>query len=241
MTVKGNIRLDGIRFAYGETKMAFDLTVASGEIVAIMGPSGSGKSTLLNLVAGFEIPADGHVFIGDRDVTNEPPADRPVSMIFQENNLFSHLDVAANVGLGRNPALNLSSEDRAAVAEALERTGLAGKDKRLPRELSGGERQRTALARALVRRRPVLLMDEPFAALGPALRADMAELVKALNAETGMSMLVVTHSPQDAERLAARMVFIDSGTIVADGPTGELLGPAGPEPVRRYIGNIAQR
>ena len=241
MTLPGRVRLDQVRFAYGETKMAFDLNVASGEMIAIMGPSGSGKSTLLNLIAGFETPIAGRVLIGDHDVTADPPAERPVSMIFQENNLFAHLDVAANVGLGRNPALKLTQDDRAAVAQALERTGLAGKEKRLPRELSGGERQRTALARALVRRRPVLLMDEPFAALGPALRADMADLIQALNAETGMTMLVVTHSPEDAERLAKRMVFIEDGTIVADGPTADLLGPTGPEPVRRYIGNIVRR
>jgi len=236
MTQGATIELDDIRFAYGETKMAFDLKVAAGEIVAVMGPSGSGKSTLLNLVAGFETPIAGRVIIGARDVTGEPPSQRPVSMIFQENNLFAHLDVAANVGLGRNPALKLTTADREAVAEALERTGLAGKDKRLPRELSGGERQRTALARALVRRRPVLLMDEPFAALGPALRSDMAELVRALNAETGMTMVVVTHSPEDAERLAPRMVFIEGGTIVADGATAELLAVSGPEAVRRYVG-----
>lgn len=241
MNGTGSVSLDQVRFAYGETRMAFDLSVTSGEIVAIMGPSGSGKSTLLNLIAGFEIPSDGRVLIGGRDVTDDPPANRPVSMIFQENNLFAHLDVAANIGLGRNPALKLTPEDGTAVAEALERTGLTGKGNRLPRELSGGERQRTALARALVRRRPVLLMDEPFAALGPALRSGMADLVEALNAETGMTMLVVTHSPEDAERLAPHMIFVEDGKIVAQGRTAELLGPFGPEPVRRYIGNIVRR
>lgn len=236
MIGKGSVALEKVTFAYGETKMAFDLDVASGEIVAVMGPSGSGKSTMLNLIAGFETPASGRVLIGGVDMTSEPPSERPVSMIFQENNLFAHLDVAANVGLGRNPSLKLTEPDRQAVAEALARTGLSGKEKRLPRELSGGERQRTALARALVRRRPVLLMDEPFAALGPALRDDMAELVEQLNRETGMTMLVVTHSPEDALRLASRVVFIDGGTIVADGPTENLLGPDGPDAVRRYIG-----
>ena len=236
MIGKGSGAREKVTFPHGETKMAFDLDVASGEIVAVMGPSGSGKSTMLNLIAGFETPASGRVLIGGVDMTSEPPSERPVSMIFQENNLFAHLDVAANVGLGRNPSLKLTEPDRQAVAEALARTGLSGKEKRLPRELSGGERQRTALARALVRRRPVLLMDEPFAALGPALRDDMAELVEQLNRETGMTMLVVTHSPEDALRLASRVVFIDGGTIVADGPTENLLGPDGPDAVRRYIG-----
>ena len=237
MIGNGLVVLDKVTFAYGETKMAFDLDVPSGEIVAVMGPSGSGKSTMLNLIAGFETPVSGRVLIGGIDVTAKPPSERPVSMIFQENNLFAHLDVAANVGLGRSPSLKLSEADRQAVAEALARTGLAGKEKRLPRELSGGERQRTALARALVRRRPVLLMDEPFAALGPALRDDMAELVERLNRETGMTLLVVTHSPEDALRLASRLVFIDGGSIAADGPTRDLLGPDGPDAVRRYVGH----
>ena len=143
--------------------MLFDAEFAPASVTAIMGPSGSGKSTLLNLVAGFEMPKAGRVLIGDMDVTGLPPARRPVSMIFQENNLFAHLDVEKNVGLGRSPSLRLTADDRDAVANALARTGLAGKEQRLPRELSGGERQRVALARALVRNRPVLLLDEPFA------------------------------------------------------------------------------
>jgi thiamine transport system ATP-binding protein len=228
--------LEGVRFAYGETRMSFDLAIAAAEIVAIMGPSGSGKSTLLNLVAGFETPSAGRILIGDRDVSTDPPSQRPVSMIFQENNLFAHLDLFANVALGRSPTLRLSSDDRSAVGEALARVGLAGKEARRPRELSGGERQRAALARALVRRRPVLLMDEPFASLGPGLRADMAALVAELHRETGMTILVVTHSPDDALALAPRMVFVEAGRIAADGLAADLLGDAGPEAVRAYVG-----
>lgn len=240
MSLGSAIRLEDVRFAYAATQMAFDLAVEPGEVVAIMGPSGSGKSTLLNLIAGFETPASGRISIGGRDMTGVSPAERPVSMIFQENNLFAHLDVAANVGLGRNPALRLSVEDRDAVGDALARTGLAGKEKRMPHELSGGERQRAALARALVRRRPVLLMDEPFASLGPGLRAEMADLVAGLHGETGMTMLLVTHSPEDALRLAPRLVFIDLGSVAADGPSAELLGENGPAIVRAYIGEQAR-
>ena len=160
------VRLENVAFSYGETAMSFDLDVEASEIVAIMGPSGSGKSTLLNLVAGFEAPSSGRILIGGEDAAGLPPAQRPVSMVFQENNLFSHLDVARNVGLGRSPSLRLTGADRADIAAALARTGLAGKEKRLPAELSGGERQRVALARALLRDRPVLLLDEAFASLG---------------------------------------------------------------------------
>ena len=235
------LRLDGVGFAYGETRMSFDLSVAASEIVAVMGPSGSGKTTMLNLIAGFETPSKGRILVGDRDVTADPPSERPVSMIFQENNLFAHLDLFANVALGRSPALRLSAEDRAATLGALSRVGLAGKESRKPHELSGGERQRAALARALVRRRPVLLMDEPFASLGPGLRAEMAELVGDLHRETGMTILVVTHSPVDALALAPRMVFGDAGRSAGDGPTEDLLGQGGPEAVRAYVGESRSR
>ena len=171
------VRLGKVHFSYGEAPFVFDVEFAVSKITAIMGPSGSGKSTLLNLVAGFETPQSGRVLIDGADMTARQPPARPVSMVFQENNLFAHLSVERNVGLGRSPSLSLSEADRGAIAEALRRVGLAGKEKRLPRELSGGERQRVALARVLVRDRPVLLLDEPFASLGPALRNDMLDLV----------------------------------------------------------------
>ena len=204
-------------------RFVFDVEFAASKITAIMGPSGSGKSTLLNLVAGFETPQSGRVLIGGADVSAAPPSARPVSMVFQENNLFAHLSVEQNVGLGRSPSLRLTEADRAAIAEALERIGLAGKEKRLPRELSGGERQRVALARVLVRDRPVLLLDEPFASLGPALRDDMLDLVAGVHAERGMTVLFVTHQPEDARRIGEHMVFLDNGTVAATGDGGRFL------------------
>ncbi|MGN6772412.1 MAG: thiamine ABC transporter ATP-binding protein [Rhizobiaceae bacterium] len=224
------IVLDHVTFRYAEMEMGFDLSFAAGSVTAIMGPSGAGKSTLLNLVAGFETPVDGRILIGGEDVTGLPPAVRPVSMVFQENNLFSHLDVAANVGLGRSPALKLSWEDRAAVADALARTGLLGKEKRLPSELSGGERQRVALARVLVRNRPVLLLDEPFASLDAALRREMTGLVGELHFRTGMTILMVTHDVVDARRIADRVVRVEDGHVVGLGTAEE------PAPGRRLSG-----
>ena len=205
-------------------------------ITAVIGPSGSGKSTLLNLIAGFETPLAGQVLIAGADVTKLPPSSRPVSMIFQENNLFGHLDVAANVGLGISPALRLSDADRGRIATALDRTGLAGKEKRLPRELSGGERQRVALARALVRDRPVLLLDEPFASLGPALRDEMLDLLVSVQKERRMTTLLVTHQPGDAHRVADGIVFVEAGRIVAAGDKQSFFGKDGPEAFRRYAG-----
>jgi thiamine transport system ATP-binding protein len=230
------VRLDIVAFSYGEAPMTFDLAVEPSEIVAIMGPSGSGKSTLLSLVAGFEKPSSGRILIGDTDVTTLPPARRPVSMVFQENNLFAHLSVEANVGLGRSPSLSLSAADRDQVREAIARTGLAGKEKRLPSELSGGERQRVALSRVLVRDRPVLLLDEPFASLGPALRREMLDLVRDLHAERAMTILMVSHHPDDATAIAGRIAFIESGRVSAVAPTAQMLSTAGPAAFRAYMG-----
>lgn len=235
------VLLEAVRFGYGEVEFGFDVAFSAGEITAVMGPSGSGKSTLLNLVAGFETPHAGRVLIGGADVTAAAPALRPVSMVFQENNLFSHLTVEQNVGLGRSPSLALGYEDRAAIADALVRTGLDGKETRLPRELSGGERQRVALARVLVRDRPVLLLDEPFASLGPALRDDMLDLVDGLQAERRMTVLFVTHHPQDARRIAHHVVFLEEGGVAARGTAADFFTGSGPEAFRRYIGVDTER
>ncbi len=236
MNPLAEIRLDDLHFSYGETAMHFDATIEGGVVAAIVGPSGSGKSTLLNLIAGFEFPQSGRIFIGDKDVSELSPADRPVSMVFQENNLFAHLTVEQNVGLGRSPNLKLSAQDHTDIAEALSRVGLAGKEQRKPEALSGGERQRVAIARALIRQRPVLLLDEAFASLGPALRHQILDLVRELQLETRMTVLMVTHTPEDALYLDAVLLFLDSGRISAIGPATELLSPTGPEALRHYIG-----
>ncbi|HWT63495.1 MAG TPA: ATP-binding cassette domain-containing protein [Ochrobactrum sp.] len=236
-----DIRFQDVHFSYGETTMHFDVTVPGGVIAAIVGPSGSGKSTFLNLIAGFEMPQTGQILIGKTDITRLQPASRPVSMVFQENNLFAHLTVEQNVGLGRSPDLKLSETDRQAITSALARVGLQGKEQRKPEALSGGERQRVAIARALVRERPVLLLDEAFASLGPALRHQMLDLVRELQRENAMTVLMVTHTPEDALYLDALLLFLDNGGISAQGPATELLSSSGPEALKRYIGERAPR
>ena len=231
------IQLEKVSFGYEETRVHFDIVVEAGSVTAIMGPSGAGKTTLLNLIAGFEIPDRGIILIGGSDVTGLGPAMRPVSMVFQENNLFAHLSVEKNVGLGRSASLKLNEADHSAIRDALARTGLSGKEKRLPSELSGGERQRVALARVLVRDRPVLLLDEPFASLGPALREDMIGLLADLNRERAMTVIFVTHQPEDARRIARSMIFIEAGTVAASGPVGLFFGNDAPAPFKRYIGS----
>src|SRR5690606_12367327 len=133
------------------------------------------------------------------------------------------------------------SGDRADIAAALARTGLAGKEGRLPRELSGGERQRVALSRVLVRRQPVLLLDEPFASLGPSLRPDMLDLLCALHAEQGMTVAFVTHQPADAKRVADDVVFLENGRVAVAGPASKFFDGSGPEAFQRYIGADSDR
>ncbi len=216
---QARVTLEQVSLQLGQQHFFFDTSFEAATVTAVVGPSGSGKSTLLNLVAGFEKPTGGRVLIGADDMGGRDPAERPISLIFQDNNLFAHLDIATNIGLGISPSLRLTQDDKAKIASALERVGLAGFEKRLPSSMSGGERQRAALARALVRQRAVMLLDEPFAALDPGLRAGMAGLLKELQSENGNTVLLVTHHPDDIRRLADAVVFLSDGKILFQGAT----------------------
>ncbi|AYG61078.1 ATP-binding cassette domain-containing protein [Rhizobium jaguaris] len=217
------IAMTGVELRLGTHDFRFDCDLPRGKIIAITGPSGSGKSTFLNLLAGFETPDHGCIMLAGRDATRLHPSERPVSLVFQDNNLFAHLDLFTNVGLGISPSLKLSADDRQRISGALARVGLAGFDRRKPGTLSGGERQRAAFARALVRDKPILLLDEPFAALDPGLRSGMAELLTALHRETGNTVLIVSHDPAEVRRLADHAVFIDDGTIRLSAPIEHFL------------------
>jgi thiamine transport system ATP-binding protein len=230
------VRLSGVHLQFGKTQLHFDCAIGKGQIVAITGASGSGKSTLLNVIAGFETPDAGKVEILGDDVGGRDPAERPVSVIFQEHNLFAHLDVATNIGLGIDPALKLGVKEKAKIASALLRVGLDGFGKRLPPTLSGGERQRVALARALVRRKPILLLDEPFAALDPGLRAGMANLLLDLHRQEGHTILIVTHHPDDVRLLADSVLFLDGGHTLLHEPTAQFLDHSDISAVARFLG-----
>src|SRR5688572_29582663 len=230
------LHVRGLAFRYENMLMSFDLDVAKGEFVAVMGPSGSGKSTLLSLIAGFEAPLSGEILWEGQDITSLVPAERPLSILFQDNNLFAHLSVFTNVALGIDPSARLALEDQERVREALMRVGLAGFEQRLPGELSGGERQRAAVARMLVRRKPLLLLDEPFAALGPALKKEMIALVQDLQSEHGFTILLVTHEPADAMAAASHTAFIHEGRILAKRKTVELFKARDIPELRAYLG-----
>lgn len=229
------IRLDQVTLNLGKQGFSFDVEFAEAKITAITGSSGSGKSTLLNLVSGFETPDCGKIWIAGRDVTACLPADRPVASVFQDHNLFAHLDVFTNVALGASSSIRLSPNDKDNVHEALRRVGLAGFEKRKPADLSGGERQRAAIARALVQAQPVMLLDEPFAALDPSLRRDMGALLRELQQETSRTMLIVTHQPDEVQRLADNVVFLEQGAISFAGPTKDFLQQTHVPAIKRFL------
>lgn len=208
---------------YPQQPLSFTLSVSAGERVVILGPSGAGKSTLLNLIAGFIPASQGEVWIADQNVTTLTPAKRPLSMLFQENNLFTHLTVRQNIALGMDPGLKLNDTQRQKLELIAGQMGITGFIDRLPGELSGGQRQRVALARCLVREQPVLLLDEPFSALDPALRQEMLALVQEVCQRQKLTMLMVSHSIEDAARIAPRSVVIAEGRILWDGETEALV------------------
>jgi thiamine transport system ATP-binding protein len=233
------IHIDDVKFTYEDMLMAFDLRVDRGEILAIIGPSGSGKSTLLNLIAGFEMPLSGRVVIDEKDVTSQPPEKRPVTMIFQDHNSFAHLDLWTNVALGMSPKLKLDAAARALVDEALGRVGIAHLRHRKPGEVSGGERQRIAIARALVRNRPVLLLDEPFTALGPGLRREMLDLISDIRREKDLTILLVTHDPDDARHAASHVAYLEDGRVIAKRPVKDFFKSKDIPGLANYIGSDA--
>ncbi|MEO9876125.1 MAG: ATP-binding cassette domain-containing protein [Anderseniella sp.] len=231
------IQLDDVNFAYpGGDPLRFSTTFQAGSFTGLIGPSGSGKTTLINLIAGFEEPASGHIGFDGIDAAGTEPADRPVTMVFQDNNLFAHLDVFTNIALGVSASLDLSGGDKARIATSMDETGLSGLGKRLPRELSGGQRQRVAIARALVRDRPVLLLDEPFAALGPALRRDMLRLVSNIHKQRAMTVILVSHDPADVKFAATHAAFLDAGRVVANRPVDALFSASDIPGLQGYLG-----
>lgn len=229
------LTLEQVLIRQDDFRLSANLAVQTGARVAVIGPSGGGKSTLLAAIAGFVTPETGTIAWDGVDLAALPPGARPLSILFQDQNLFGHLTVAQNVGLGLRPNLRLSREERDRVEEALRHVGLAGLGARKPAALSGGQQSRVALARALLRARPLLLLDEPFAALGPALKQEMLDLVATLAAETGTTVMMVSHDPADARRLAGLAVLVADGVAAPPVPVGPLLDNP-PPALAAYLG-----
>ncbi|QEH48009.1 thiamine ABC transporter ATP-binding protein [Aggregatibacter actinomycetemcomitans] len=207
------IRLDNVFLADDALPMEFDLQVAAGERVAVVGPSGAGKSTLLNFIAGFVLPTRGEIWLNGENHTHSAPYERPVSMLFQENNLFPHLTVQQNLALGLKTSLKLTALEQQQLAQVADAVGLGAFLSRLPNSLSGGQKQRVALARCLLRDKPILLLDEPFSALDPELRMEMLNLIDELCRNKSLTLLLVTHQPSELVGKVDRILQVENGRI----------------------------
>jgi thiamine transport system ATP-binding protein len=228
------LALEGVELSLGAFRLAVDAQIARGERVAVLGASGSGKSTLLSLLAGFLVPEAGRVLWDGRDITNAAPAGRPTSILFQDGNLFPHLSVTQNVGLALRSDLRMTADQDAQVAQVLDQVGLDGMGGRRPADLSGGQQGRAALARLMLQERPVVLLDEPLAALDPGLRTEMLRLLTSLWEARGLTYVMATHDLRDAERLCDRVWLLEEGRVVLDRPVAGLRDDA-PEVLRDWF------
>ena len=199
-----------------------DLEVADGEFFSMLGPSGSGKTTTLRLIAGFELPTEGRVWLHGVDVTRQPPFERDVNTVFQDYALFPHMTVGDNVAYGLTVRKVPRAERERRVGEALDMVRLTGYDRRKPAQLSGGQRQRVALARALVNRPRVLLLDEPLGALDLKLREEMQLELKAIQREVRITFIYVTHDQEEALTMSDRLAVFNRGRIEQLGTPAEL-------------------
>ncbi len=229
------LRLDQVIIRQDDFELKADWQIAPATMVAVIGPSGGGKSTLLMTIAGFIAPCRGRVIWDREDLAKTPPGKRPISMLFQDQNLFPHLTIAQNLGLGIDPRLRISLADQQKVEAALDRVGLVGMGARKPGQLSGGQQGRAALARALLRARPLLLLDEPFSALGPAMKVEMLGLVRDVAQESRAMVLMVTHDPEDAKRFAEKTILVADG-LAAPPVATEALFAEPPPSLKNYLG-----
>ncbi|MEP2680062.1 MAG: ATP-binding cassette domain-containing protein [Sulfitobacter sp.] len=229
------LRLERCEITNGGFTLQADLQITAGMKLAIIGPSGAGKSTLTEAITGFLPLQRGRILWRDQDLAGLAPGKRPMAMLFQDGNLFPHLTVAQNAGLGLRPNLRLSETERAKVQRALTRVGLGDLADRKPAALSGGQQSRVALARVLLQRRDILLLDEPFAALGPALKDEMLDLVAQIATETGATVLMVSHDPKDARRIADQVILVAEGKAHPPKETADLLDNP-PPALKAYLG-----
>jgi spermidine/putrescine transport system ATP-binding protein len=223
-TTEYDIRLVGLTKRFDDVVAVDDISldVDRGHFLALLGPSGCGKTTTLRMIGGFEEPTEGRIELGGVDVAPLPPYKRDVNTVFQSYALFPHLSIFENVAFGLRRRGVKGADLRKRVGDSLELVGLAGLEKRKPRQLSGGQQQRIALARALVNRPRVLLLDEPLGALDLKLRKEMQLELKGIQAEVGITFVHVTHDQEEAMTMADRIVIMNGGHIEQEGTPTEL-------------------
>jgi thiamine transport system ATP-binding protein len=209
-------KIDNLQYQYKNANdtYTYDLEVQPSEIVAILGQSGSGKSTLLDIVAGFIEPREGSVMLENKELLALSVEKRPITILFQSHNLFEHLSVQKNILLGVNKALKDAIEEVEKVQSILKEVGLEAFEHTLASKLSGGQQQRVALARVLIRREPILLLDEPFTGLDRATRLEMLDLVKKITISHKLHTIMVTHEIEDCQRIANHVYKMQNHTLV---------------------------
>jgi spermidine/putrescine transport system ATP-binding protein len=236
------IRFDGVHknyLSHGETVAAvkqLDLAIGQGEFFSLLGPSGCGKTTTMRMIAGFEEPTGGKVFLDGKDVTGVAPNKRDVNMVFQSYALFPHLNTYQNVAFGLERKKTSKDEIRRRVGEILEIVSLTGMEKRAPREMSGGQQQRVALARALVNRPRALLLDEPLGALDLKLRQQMQVELKRIQRDVGITFVYVTHDQGEALTMSDRIAVMNAGVIDQLGSPREIYERPATRFVAGFIG-----
>ena len=227
------LQLTAVTLPYGNYH--YDLRVEKGSFVVVLGPSGAGKSSLLHAIGGFVLPTTGQIYIDQQEVTHLPPHDRQATMLFQGNNLFQHLTVWDNVALGVDPRLSLQPQQEEQLREMLTKLHVQSLTQQCASKLSGGEAQRVALARCLVQKKPLLLLDEPFAGLDPPLRRECYELVYTTTRQQNITTLMVSHFPQEVRPYADELIFLDHGRVIYQGK-GETAYHSKLPALRRFLG-----
>ena len=240
-----DVRLESVRKTFGEVVAVdgVDLEIEPGEFFSLLGPSGSGKTTMLRIIAGFERPDSGRVFLGGKDVTNQAPFERDVNTVFQDYALFPHMTIGENVEYGLK-VKGVAKRDRHTRAdEALAMVRLEGYGKRKPSQLSGGQRQRVALARAIVNRPRVLLLDEPLGALDLKLREEMQIELKRIQQGVGITFVYVTHDQEEALTMSDRLAVFNNGKIEQVAAPAEVYERPATEFVAGFVGvsNVLER
>jgi spermidine/putrescine ABC transporter ATP-binding subunit len=239
--IKNNyIKLRNISKKFNEVTAvdSLDLDIREGEFFSLLGPSGCGKTTLLRILAGFEYPTTGSVFIDDSEVTNQTPNLRPSNMVFQNYAIFPHINVQRNIEFGLRKEKLSKQELDLRVNESLKMVQLEGYEERFSNQLSGGQRQRVALARALVKRPKVLLLDEPLGALDKKLREEMQIELRNLQRDLGITFIFVTHDQEEAMTMSDRVAVMNEGKILQISPPKELYNNPINKFVSEFIGNI---
>ena len=216
-----------LNFSFDENYLAIsaNLSLESDKIYAIIGPSGAGKSTFLNLISGFSEISSGSILWNEQEISYLPPSKRNISILFQDNNLFPHLSVWRNLALAVSHWPKISNDDEAKLNSVISEVGIHGLESRKPSQLSGGQQSRVALARVLLQKNKILLLDEPFAALGPSLKDQMLELIRKIARKRGLLVLMVTHDPADANKIASQTIVVKNNKVHPPLNTNKALDP----------------